>query len=105
MNEPWSQMLHSTLPFHSSINTSTLPFTFKSHRFRNPSCFLQTLNANPNSDSGSDDDSPNNSATLTLSSSRALASAIRKVSISPVEFTQRFEKDRKNGPVHPSPDF
>ncbi|XP_050894469.1 chloroplast sensor kinase, chloroplastic isoform X2 [Lathyrus oleraceus] len=93
------------MPLLSAINTSTLPLTFKSHPFRNPSCFLQTLNANPNSDSGSDDDSRNNSATLTLSSSRALASALRKVSISPVDFTQRLEKDRKNGPVHPSPDF
>ncbi|KAL5053533.1 hypothetical protein RYX36_034215 [Vicia faba] len=100
MNELCSQM-----QLLSTINTSTLPLTFNSHRFRNPSCFLQTLNANPNSDSGSGDDSRNNSATLTLSSSRALASAIRKVSISPVEFTQRLEKDRKNGPVHPSPDF
>ncbi|KAI5384569.1 hypothetical protein KIW84_071538 [Lathyrus oleraceus] len=95
----------SQMPLLSAINTSTLPLTFKSHPFRNPSCFLQTLNANPNSDSGSDDDSRNNSATLTLSSSRALASALRKVSISPVDFTQRLEKDRKNGPVHPSPDF
>ncbi|CAJ2677134.1 unnamed protein product [Trifolium pratense] len=86
----------------SAINTSTLPFTFKSQRIplrRNPSCFLQTINASPNSDS---DD---NSSTLTLSSTRALAAAISKVSTSPVEFTQRLEKDRRNGLVLPSPDF
>jgi hypothetical protein len=87
----------------SAINTSTHPFIFnKSQRIplhRNPSCFLQTINANPNSDS---DD---NSSTLTLSSTRALASAIRKVSTSPVEFTQRVENDRRNGLVLPSPDF
>lgn len=96
MNECCNQMF-----LLSSINT--LPITFKSQRCRNPSCFLQTINANPNSDS--DDDHRNNSTTLTLSSTRALASAIRKVSTSPVEFTQRLEKHPRNGLLLPSPDF
>jgi hypothetical protein len=100
MNEQCSSQIMLLL---SAINTSTHPFIFnKSQRIplhRNPSCFLQTINSNPNSDS---DD---NSSTLTLSSTRALASAIRKVSTSPVEFTQRVENDRRNGLVLPSPDF
>ncbi|KAJ1405336.1 Histidine kinase/HSP90-like ATPase superfamily [Sesbania bispinosa] len=108
-----SQMLLSAITTHT-LPSPTLTFNlsnFKSHRLfsnslsrnllPNPSCFLQTLNPNPNSDS--DDDSLNNSTTV--SSAAALASAIRKASTSPVEFTQRVEKDRRSGLLLPSTDF
>lgn len=97
-------LLLSSINTHTHTHTIPLTFTFKPHRHpRHPSCFLQTINANPNSDS--DDDPRNNFTTLTLTSTRALASAIRKVSTSPVEFTQRLEKHRSTGLVLPSPDF
>ncbi|KAK4763938.1 hypothetical protein SAY87_013376 [Trapa incisa] len=40
-----------------------------------------------------------------VSSASAVASAIRRVSNSPVEFVQRIEKDQRSGLVLPSPDF
>ncbi|XP_061365716.1 chloroplast sensor kinase, chloroplastic [Gastrolobium bilobum] len=79
----------------------------------NPSCFLQTLNPNPNSDpddairhvTHSDSDDSHNNNHANVASAAALASAIRKASTSPVEFTQRVEKDQRTGLVLPSPDF
>ncbi|RDX86296.1 Chloroplast sensor kinase, chloroplastic [Mucuna pruriens] len=75
-------------------NSVSLPHT----PIPNPSCFLQTLNANPTSDS-------DDALRLTVPSAAALASAIRKASTSPVHFTQRLEKDRQTGLVLPSTDF
>lgn len=96
----------------AGVSVSHTPLTLKPHRFlpnsvnlphnnnnnHIPSCFLQTLNANPTSDS-------DDALRLTVPSAVALAAAIRKASTSPVEFTQRFEKDRQSGLVLPSTDF
>ncbi|KAK7399602.1 hypothetical protein VNO78_10787 [Psophocarpus tetragonolobus] len=76
----------------------------KSHRFFSnslshpPSCLLQTLNANPTSDS-------DDALRLSVPSAAAVASAIRKASTSPVEFSQRLANDRQTRLVLPSTDF
>lgn len=104
--------LRQMLVLCAGVSVSHTPLTLKPHRFlpnsvnlphynnnyHIPSCFLQTLNANPTSDS-------DDALRLTVPSAVALAAAIRKASTSPVEFTQRFEKDRQSGLVLPSTDF
>ncbi|KAL2343106.1 hypothetical protein Fmac_004391 [Flemingia macrophylla] len=86
---PHTLTLPKPLRFFS--NSVSLPHTAAS-------CFLQTLNATPASDS--DDD-----FRLTVPSAAALASAIRKASTSAVQFTQRLETHRQTGLVLPSTDF
>ncbi|KAK7369306.1 hypothetical protein VNO80_11342 [Phaseolus coccineus] len=73
-------------------NSASLPLTHA------PSCFLQTLNDNPTSDS-------EDALRLTVPSAAAVASVIRKASTSPVQFTQRLQSDRQTGVVLPSTDF
>ncbi|KAK7318665.1 hypothetical protein RJT34_03370 [Clitoria ternatea] len=79
-------------PLHP--RTLTLYSSKSNSLTRTPSCFLQTLNSNPSSDEDA-----------MLASAAAVASAIRKASTTPVDFTHRVDKDRRGGVVLPSPDF
>ncbi|XP_014509768.1 chloroplast sensor kinase, chloroplastic [Vigna radiata var. radiata] len=82
---------HSSLSFCSS--------NAKSHRiFSNSVSLPITHNDNPTSDS-------DDALRLTVPSAAAVASAIRKASTSPVQFTQTLQTDRQTGLVLPSTDF
>ncbi|MED6168259.1 hypothetical protein PIB30_010321 [Stylosanthes scabra] len=118
-----SSSLATTLPSLCNCNCNrnrlfrnSLFFPSSTSRAKPSCCFLHTtLNpntTNPNSDSDNSlrhllrhdvhdcHDSP-----ATLTSAAAVSAAIRKASTSPVEFTQRVDKDNRSGLLLPSPDF
>ncbi|KAE9610322.1 hypothetical protein Lal_00006832 [Lupinus albus] len=100
------QSLHHPLFLSNPLSlshTHSLPFSSSSS-----SSSIQSLNPNPISSyslrhvTDSDDDSHHHS---TVSSATAVASAIRKASTSPVEFTHRVQNHHSPGLLLPTPDF
>ncbi|OIW00388.1 hypothetical protein TanjilG_05738 [Lupinus angustifolius] len=100
LHQPHSLFFSNPL---SLPHTPSLPFSSSS------SSSIQSINPNPISSyslrhvTNSDDDS--NHHHFTVSSAAAIASAIRKASTSPVEFTHRVQNHHSAGLLLPTPDF